>query len=102
LACREFGGRITAASSLAAKPVFLPVHHAKEIDLSCKNEEDLRRRMTVERNAFSGFKRLLTDGKGIAAVFAFYLPGQVSACYVEALAFSGRYLANSFACRNVL
>jgi hypothetical protein len=58
--------------------------------------------VTVDRNAFSGSKCLLTDGKGITAIFAFYLPGQVSACYVEALAFSGRYLAHSFACWDVL
>ena len=83
-------------------PIFLPIHDAKEIGLSFENIEGLRRRVAVQRNAFSGSQCLLADGKSIATVLAFDLPRYVSTGYVEALALSGANFACAFRCRDVL
>jgi len=83
-------------------PTLHSINYAKEFGSSLENIEDLRRRMTVQGYAFSRRQVLLTYGKGIAAVFSFNLPGQVSAGYLETLALSRFYLPYTFGCRDVL
>ncbi len=51
---------------LAANPIFLPIHDAKEIGLSCDDVSPPVGRVTVQGNATSRRNGLLTDGKGIA------------------------------------
>jgi hypothetical protein len=48
------------------EPIFLPIHDAKEIGLSCDDVRPPGGRVTVQRNAFSSRNGLLTSGKGIA------------------------------------
>ena len=83
-------------------PIFLPVHDAQEIGLPRENVENLRRRVTVQRDAFSGRQALLANGKGVATIFAFNLPGYVRAGDVEAFAPSGANFTYTFRRRDAL
>jgi hypothetical protein len=83
-------------------PIFLPLHDAQEIGLPRENVENLRRRVTVQRDAFSGRQALLANGKGVATVFAFNLPGYVRADYFETFALSGANFTYTFRRRDVL
>src|SRR5262249_52428289 len=64
-------------------------HDAQEIGVAPRECRNLRRRVTVQRDAFSGRQALLANGKGVATVFAFNLPAYVRADYVETFALSG-------------